>query len=55
MSGLTNTLLNYIGITAPPTSVAELIWDFILICMALVVIKLIISCLFGMIKMVGKW
>lgn len=55
MSGLINTLLTYIGITAPPSSVAELIWDFILICMALVVIKLMISCLFGMIKIVGKW
>ena len=55
MASLTNMLLNFLGITQPPTSVAELIWDFLLIVMGLVVIKLMLSFFFGLMKSINKW
>ena len=53
MASLTNMLLNFLGITQPPASVAELIWDFLLIVMGLVVIKLMLSFFFGLMKSIN--
>lgn len=55
MVTLTEMLLNYLGISQPPTSVAELIWDAMIIVMGLVVIKLMLSFFFGLMKSINKW
>lgn len=55
MAILANMLLNFLGINQPPTSVAELIWDLMVIVMGLVVIKLMLSFFFGLMKSINKW
>lgn len=55
MANLANMLLNFLGISQPPTSVAELIWDMLVIIMGLVVIKLMLGFFFGLMKSINKW
>lgn len=55
MSGIIDSILTLMGITAPPSSVAELVWFLVRIIIGLVVIRLVMMLIFGLIGKVGKW
>lgn len=53
-NGLIMTILNFFGITQPPATTQELIWDIIILVVGLVIVKAILAFVFGFFKEVGK-
>lgn len=54
MNTIITSILALIGITQPPTTIVELLWDVILLIVSLLVIKYATLAIFGLMKTMIK-
>ncbi len=54
MDDIITYIMQICGVTQIPTTVGELMWDFMVFGIGLMIIKIIMVCVFGLIKTVLK-
>jgi len=54
MTNMINSILVLFGITQPPETVQEFLWDLIIIFIGLVIIKTVLSFTFGFFKLMQR-